>query len=68
MASALDLSITAEGFETGAQLRALKRLGVRTGQGFYLARPMSAADLTEILRTPARWAHRVNVWNAPSER
>jgi diguanylate cyclase (GGDEF)-like protein/PAS domain S-box-containing protein len=62
MAGALDLSITAEGLETGHQLRSLKRLGVRSAQGFYLARSMSSADLTETLRVPARWAHRVNVW------
>ena len=36
MAGALDLSITAEGVETGHQLRSLKRLGVRSAQGFYL--------------------------------
>ena len=66
MAGALDLSITAEGVETGHQLRSLKRLGVRSAQGFYLARSMSSADLTETLRVPARWAHRVNVWRDAS--
>ena len=53
MAGALDLSITAEGVETGHQLRSLKRLGVRSAQGFYLARSMRSADLTETLRVPA---------------
>jgi EAL domain-containing protein (putative c-di-GMP-specific phosphodiesterase class I) len=34
-----DTTIVAEGIETAGELRALKELGVRYGQGFYLARP-----------------------------
>lgn len=33
------MTIVAEGIETAGELRALRELGVRYGQGFYLARP-----------------------------
>jgi len=38
-----DMTIVAEGIETAAELHALKDLGVRYGQGFYLSEP-SALD------------------------
>ena len=34
-----DMTIVAEGIETAGELHALRELGVRYGQGFYLARP-----------------------------
>ena len=34
-----DMTIVAEGIETAGELHALRQLGVRYGQGFYLARP-----------------------------
>ncbi len=34
-----NMTIVAEGIETAAELHALRELGVRYGQGFYLARP-----------------------------
>jgi EAL domain-containing protein (putative c-di-GMP-specific phosphodiesterase class I)/FixJ family two-component response regulator len=34
-----NMTIVAEGIETGGELEALRELGVRYGQGFYLARP-----------------------------
>ncbi|GAA0571782.1 hypothetical protein GCM10010172_65350 [Paractinoplanes ferrugineus] len=42
----LGLTVTAEGVETKEQLEALGALGCDTAQGYYLARPMPAADLT----------------------
>jgi EAL domain-containing protein (putative c-di-GMP-specific phosphodiesterase class I) len=36
-------TIVAEGIETAGELRALRDLGVRYGQGFYLAEPSSLA-------------------------
>ena len=33
--------VVAEGIETGAELRAIKELGITCGQGYYLARPSS---------------------------
>jgi diguanylate cyclase (GGDEF)-like protein/PAS domain S-box-containing protein len=41
---ALGLEIVAEGIETNEQLAALHSLGVDSGQGFLLGRPMIAAD------------------------
>jgi EAL domain-containing protein (putative c-di-GMP-specific phosphodiesterase class I) len=43
--------VTAEGVETGEQLEFLRAHGCETAQGFYLARPMSAAAFTEILES-----------------
>ncbi|MEO5900410.1 MAG: GGDEF domain-containing phosphodiesterase, partial [Ilumatobacteraceae bacterium] len=55
MAKALELNVIAEGVETRQQLTELKRLGVRQAQGFYLARPMPADDLTVLLAAAHRW-------------
>ena len=49
MAEALELSVTAEGIETVGQLEILKQLGCELGQGFYLARPMTAAGLSRLV-------------------
>jgi EAL domain-containing protein (putative c-di-GMP-specific phosphodiesterase class I) len=38
-AAETDMTIVAEGIETAGELNALRDLGVRYGQGFYLARP-----------------------------
>jgi EAL domain-containing protein (putative c-di-GMP-specific phosphodiesterase class I) len=40
--------IVAEGVETGSELSALKNLGVDCAQGYYLARPMTLKDLTNV--------------------
>ena len=57
-ARALDLTVTAEGIENDEQLRRLRELGCDLGQGFHLARPLSADMLEGLLRemprTPAR--------------
>jgi diguanylate cyclase (GGDEF)-like protein len=51
MAHTLGKRVTAEGVETGAQLEFLRARGCESAQGFYLARPMSATALTEILES-----------------
>jgi diguanylate cyclase (GGDEF)-like protein len=51
MAHTLGKRVTAEGVETGGQLDFLRSRGCEAAQGFYLARPMSAAALTEILES-----------------
>ena len=53
LSHSLNLSVTAEGIETSAQLSALKALGCSTGQGFGLGRPVSAAVLESQLRAGA---------------
>ena len=55
MAAALDLEVTAEGVETHDQLANLKYLGCHRAQGFYLARPMPAADLDRLIAESHRW-------------
>jgi len=51
MAHTLGKRVTAEGVETSEQLEFLRSHGCETAQGFYLARPMSAAAFTEILES-----------------
>jgi diguanylate cyclase (GGDEF)-like protein/PAS domain S-box-containing protein len=53
MAKNLDLKVIAEGIETKSQLEALEALGCESGQGFLLARPMSADELLSFLRGDA---------------
>lgn len=45
MADALDLLTVAEGIETTAQLRELRRVGCDLGQGYLLSKPLEASDL-----------------------
>ncbi|MGA9859165.1 MAG: EAL domain-containing protein [Solirubrobacteraceae bacterium] len=42
--------IVAEGIETAAQLAFLREAGITHGQGYHLGGPMSAAELTDLLR------------------
>jgi EAL domain-containing protein (putative c-di-GMP-specific phosphodiesterase class I) len=49
LASAVDLEAIVEGIETAEQLAEVRRLGCRFGQGFFIARPMPAADVRSFL-------------------
>jgi diguanylate cyclase (GGDEF)-like protein len=49
LAGALGLDTVAEGIENAAQARRLRELGYTLGQGYHLARPMPAADMTALL-------------------
>ncbi|WP_275407474.1 putative bifunctional diguanylate cyclase/phosphodiesterase [Paractinoplanes ferrugineus] len=49
MAGALGLDTVAEGIENQGQADRLRGLGYTLGQGFHLARPMPAEDLTRLL-------------------
>ena len=55
MAGALDLAVTAEGVETAAQLSELRKLNVPRAQGFFLARPMPADEITRLIEDSHRW-------------
>jgi EAL domain-containing protein (putative c-di-GMP-specific phosphodiesterase class I) len=55
MATALDLSVIAEGVETSEQLAILKSLHCPRAQGFYLARPMSDVAMNRLIATPRTW-------------
>jgi len=49
----LGMTVVAEGVETAAQHAQLSQLGCNYCQGFHFARPMSAADLTALIRCQA---------------
>ena len=49
MARSLEVEVVAEGVETEEQFEELKRLGCQRAQGFLLARPMTAAQVTRFL-------------------
>jgi len=51
MAHTLGKRVTAEGVESAEQLDFLRSRGCEAAQGFFLARPMSATALTEILES-----------------
>jgi EAL domain-containing protein (putative c-di-GMP-specific phosphodiesterase class I) len=55
MAGALELEVTAEGVETPDQLETLRRMGCPRAQGYYLARPTPAADVTQLVTQAHRW-------------
>ncbi|MFN2522552.1 MAG: EAL domain-containing protein [Mycobacteriales bacterium] len=55
MSRGLGLGVVAEGIETVAQLRYLRRLGCSQAQGFLLARPLDAAGISRILAGDVPW-------------
>jgi len=48
LAHAIGLTAIAEGVETEAQLRALRRLGCDVAQGYLMARPLASADFEQL--------------------
>jgi diguanylate cyclase (GGDEF)-like protein len=50
LAEACDCDVVAEGVETSEQLALLRRLGCRLAQGYGLARPAPAGEITPLLR------------------
>ncbi len=52
---ALGVTVTGEGVETPAQLEMLRALGVDAAQGYLIAPPQPAADLTPQLLRRSRW-------------
>jgi EAL domain-containing protein (putative c-di-GMP-specific phosphodiesterase class I) len=55
MADGLGIEVTAVGVEAHDQLASLEKLRCGRGQGSYLARPMPAEDLTQLVRESRRW-------------
>jgi EAL domain-containing protein (putative c-di-GMP-specific phosphodiesterase class I) len=49
LARALGLDTVAEGIENAAQAAVLRELGYTLGQGYHLARPMTADDMSHLL-------------------
>jgi EAL domain-containing protein (putative c-di-GMP-specific phosphodiesterase class I) len=54
LARVLGMEVVAEGIETRAQHELLREMGCRFGQGFLYAKPMSADDVTDLLKVPGR--------------
>ncbi|PKB24877.1 diguanylate cyclase/phosphodiesterase with PAS/PAC sensor(s) [Novosphingobium kunmingense] len=52
MAESLDMSTTAEGVETDAELNVIRQLGCRKIQGYYYGRPMPALEARGLFATP----------------
>jgi diguanylate cyclase (GGDEF)-like protein len=48
-ANALGMKTVAEGIETSAQLEAIQAMGSTYGQGYFFAKPMTAADVEKLL-------------------
>ena len=55
IADALDLQVTAEGVETKEQLAILKELQCERAQGYFLARPMPACDIDDLIADGRVW-------------
>ena len=55
VAARCGVSLIAEGIESSAELAALRRLGIRYGQGYYLGRPQSAASWSEKKSHASGW-------------
>ncbi len=49
LAHNLKMSVVAEGVETAAQIKQLRNLGCEYGQGYFLHRPMPAADAGKLI-------------------
>lgn len=52
LARVLGMDVVAEGIETREQHQLLRELGCRYGQGYLFARPLRAADVTQLLQLP----------------
>jgi len=50
LAHELGMSVVAEGVETSSQVERLREIGCDAAQGYYIARPMSPADVSTMLR------------------
>ena len=54
LARVLGMDVVAEGIETREQYRLLRQMGCRYGQGYLFAKPMTAEDVSRLLRLPGR--------------
>jgi EAL domain-containing protein (putative c-di-GMP-specific phosphodiesterase class I) len=53
LGQALGKNVVAEGIETAEQLATLRRLGVPSGQGYLLSRPLRPEQVPALLYAPA---------------
>ncbi|HUA96447.1 MAG TPA: EAL domain-containing protein [Acidimicrobiales bacterium] len=71
LAHSLGLAVVAEGVETDGQLRFLEASGCDQVQGYRFSPPVPAAEMTELLRSPALlftgWRHDLSALAAPGD-
>ena len=68
MAHALNIKVVAEGVETHAQFAVLQGLQCDVAQGYYFDRPISAPQMTELLRSEQpgnRWDSVIDITERP---
>ena len=66
LGQSLGKTITAEGIETAEQMEILRAMGCDAGQGYHLARPLSASMLESLL--PGWMGQRSASGRAPGSR
>jgi diguanylate cyclase (GGDEF)-like protein len=66
LAHQLGVKVVAEGVESAALSSELRALGCDIGQGFFLGRPMPAAEFTEWMRDPVRAVLRLAAASSPA--
>ena len=64
MAHSLHLKVVAEGVETLRQVEFLRKAGCDNAQGFFFARPMTAAQMTALLLERRDWSSRTAIVQA----
>jgi EAL domain-containing protein (putative c-di-GMP-specific phosphodiesterase class I) len=62
LARALGMDVVAEGVETEEQLRMLREMGCRYGQGYLFAPPVPATDVTALLSRPNPYMEPSRTW------
>ena len=55
LAHELGMNIVAEGIEEAAQLEALRDLGCQLGQGYFMSKPVPAAEALALIEGAPRW-------------
>ena len=55
LALALEMNIVAEGIENKAQFEALREMGCQYGQGYYMAKPVTAEKTVELIESRPIW-------------
>lgn len=64
LASDLGMNVIAEGIEDESQIRHLKELNCRCGQGFYFSKPMELEQIKHLL-LPSKDNERINIPKSP---